>query len=111
MTRARKVIIAVAAIVVGLAATAYWLGHRGPVPDKKAPIATCRTTRLAPEVEAIVRNVLMARTREDWGPDYAALEDVIKSSEPAASCGSGLWPVPYHYSRGVLPGVSRVANN
>ena len=84
MTRARKVIIAVAAIVVGLAATAYWLGHRGPVPDKKAPIATCRTTRLAPEAEAIVRNVLMARTREDWGPDYAALEDVIKSSEPAA---------------------------
>jgi len=84
VTHTRKAIIAVAAIFVGLAATIYWLGHRGPVPDQKAPIATCRKTRLASEVEALVRNVLMARTGEGWGPDYAALEDVINSREPAA---------------------------
>ena len=83
MTHAPKA-IAVAAIFVGVASTAYWLGHRGPVSDRKAPIATCRKTRLAPEIEALVRNVLMARTGEDWGPDYAALEDLIRSREPAA---------------------------
>jgi len=54
------------------------------VPDKKAPIETCRQTRLATEVEALVRKVLMARSGGDWGPDYAALEDVMKSREPAA---------------------------
>lgn len=84
MTRTRKALIALTAIFVVLAATAYWLGHRGPVPDRKAPIATCRKTKLAPGVEALVRNVLMARSGEDWDPDYAALEDLISSKEPAA---------------------------
>jgi hypothetical protein len=77
--------VAVSTTLFGfLGTTVYWLGHRGAVPDVKAPIATCRGTWLAPEVEALVRPVLMARTGEDWGPDYAALEKVIASRQPAA---------------------------
>jgi hypothetical protein len=84
MTRARKAMIASTVVVgIGLALTLYRLAHRGPIPDKIAPIATCRETTLAPEVEALVRPVLMAHGGQDWGPDYAALEEVIGSTQPA----------------------------
>jgi hypothetical protein len=39
---------------------------------------------LAPEIEALVRPVLLARTGADWGPDYAQLERVLASKTPAA---------------------------
>jgi hypothetical protein len=85
VTRARTAIVAVpVALAAVLGAAFYWLGHRGAVPDRNAPIPTCQGTRLAPEVEALVRPVLMARTGEDWGPDYAALEQVIASRQPGA---------------------------
>jgi hypothetical protein len=85
MTRPRKIIIALPVILaIGLGMTAYGFRHRGPVPDERAPISTCRDTTLAPEVEALVRPVLMAHSGADWGPDYAALEEVITSRHPAA---------------------------
>jgi hypothetical protein len=83
--RALRVVLAVAAtLAVFLGGAIYWFGHRGAVADETAPIATCQGTRLPPDVEALVRPVLMARTGEDWGPDYAAFEQVLASKHPAA---------------------------
>ena len=85
MTRTLKAVIAFpVALAAVLAAAFYGLGHRGPVAGLNAPIPTCNGATLAPEVEALVRPVLMAHARDDWGPHFAALEEVIASRQPAA---------------------------
>ena len=49
MTRALRVVVAVPITLAAvLGAAYYWLGHRGAVPDRNAPIPTCQENEAGP---------------------------------------------------------------
>lgn len=84
MNKTIKLSLVVTASLVFLAAAAhFYLSHRGLIASETAPLPSC-PSMLKPDVERLVRPVLVASTRSDWGPDYAALEQLLHSKEPAA---------------------------
>jgi hypothetical protein len=87
MSRGRAVAAAVTIVAGALLLTVgalYYLAHRGVVNDAHAPIPPCPDRALPPDVETLVRRVLVARQSDDWAPDYAELEALLNSREPAA---------------------------
>jgi len=84
MTRSIKVsLVVTASLVLAAAAAHFYLSHRGVIASETDPLPTC-TSVLKPDVERLVRPVLIASTRSDWPPDYAALDQLLHSKEPAA---------------------------
>lgn len=84
MMRARNVVgLTLILLAVAGAAVFYHLRHRGPVVDERAPIRNCAEL-LRPEVERLLLPVLRAHRRDDWAPNFEALERLLRSTNAVA---------------------------
>jgi len=77
----RRLAWGAAAAVMVLSGAWLWLTHRGVIASSEHPIPDCRS-RLAPEIEARIRPVLVASQHWDWGPNYDALEGLLADRTP-----------------------------
>ena len=72
------------ATVLALAGV-FYLSHRGVISSSNDPIPDCLSRPLRPDVEQLVRPVLVASSTDDWGPNYDALERLLKLQTPPAT--------------------------
>jgi hypothetical protein len=83
MSKTRKRMVWVAAgLAFAVVALLVWLTHRGVVVSASHPIPECQGRSLAPEIAALIRPVLGASQRSDWGPNYDALEALLVDKSP-----------------------------
>ena len=72
-------------VLAGAVAAPHPACSRSIVIDEDAPIPTCADKVLTPEVEELMRPVLVAHRQSGWAPDLTALEALLGSRQPAAA--------------------------